>query len=479
MSIKELSKELVEYILNNNPSINNINNKKIELASKYKIKKIPLNSEILPNINKKDVSKVIDSLIVKDARTLSGVNVIAVMSKPSKCPHGKCIYCPGGVDQNVPQSYTGFEPATMRAIANNFDPGKQVKNRIQQLEYVCHDVSKIELIIMCGTFNTQSLDYQKEFVKNIYDALSNKKSKTFEQSKDNVEKSYYRPIGLTIETRPDACTKKDIENLLNLGATRVEIGVQSLSDTIYKKTNRGHTLKDVANATQLLKDSGFKVLYHIMPGLFSNPQKDNKMFSKLFTSDSYKPDMLKIYPALVLPNTILFDLWKKGKFEPYNDNDLFEFLKEFYPKVPYWNRVMRIQRDIPITRVSDGPNLSNAREIVLDYCNKNNIKLKEIRARQLGFVKSKENKHQIFIEKYKASKGIEYFISYESINRDQIVGFLRLRLPHKPFLKYLKNSALVRELHVYGKIVKVNEKSKSLDQGQHKGIGKLLLQKAE
>ncbi len=481
MTMKKLSKELIKYILINNPDINAINNMKISLAAKYGIKKIPLNSEILPFVNKKDIKKISKALVVKDTRTLSGVNVIAVMNKPSKCPHGKCIYCPGGIEQNVPQSYTGFEPATMRAIANGFDPSKQVINRIQQLENVGHDVSKIELIIMGGTFNAQPLIYQKKFVKDIYDALSNKQSKTLEQAKSNVETSYYRPIGLTIETRPDICSKKDVENLLNLGTTRVELGVQSISDAIYKKTNRGHSLKDVQEATQLLKDSGLKVLYHIMPGLFSTPKKDNLMFGKLFTDEAYKPDMLKIYPALVMPNTILFDMWKNGKFDPYDDEKLFDFLKEFYPKVPYWNRIMRIQRDIPINRVSQGPRKSNVREIILDYCEKNKIKLKEIRARQLGFVKSKSeiNDYKIFVEKYRASKGTEYFISYESSNRDQIVGFVRLRFPYKPFLAYLKNAALVRELHVYGKIVRVNEKSNSLEQGQHQGIGKLLLKEAE
>jgi len=204
-----------------------------------------------------------------------------------------------------------------------------------------------------------------------------------------------------------------------------------------------------------------------------------KMFSKLFTDEKYKPDMLKIYPALVMPNTKLYSLWKQNKFKPYNDKDLFDFLIRFYPKVPYWNRIMRIQRDIPITRISDGPKLSNMREQVLNYCTKNNVKLKEIRSRQLGFTKSKIDKYKVFIENYKASKGIEYFISYESENRDQILGFLRLRFPHKPFIKEIKESALVRELHVYGRIVPVNKKSQNIGQGQHQGIGKLLLKNAE
>ncbi len=476
-SIKKLSKELVLQVKDKDSNRFDINNAKMILAKKYDLKQTPLNSEILENLNKKEKEILLPFLTVKDARVLSGVNVLAVMSKPSKCPHGKCIYCPGGIEENVPQSYTGFEPATMRAIANSFDAKKQVKNRIAQLESIGHDVSKIELIIMGGTFNSTPKKYQKEFVKDIYDTLSDKKSKTFNDAKLNVENSYYRPVGLTIETRPDICSEKDIINLLDLGATRIELGVQTLSDKIYLKVNRGHKVKDVIKATQLLKDSGLKVLYHIMPGLFSTPKKDVKMFSELFTKEDYMPDMLKIYPALVLPNTILFDMWKQNKFQTYDDEKLFEFLKEFYPKIPYWNRVMRVQRDIPITKVSDGPKKSNVKEMIFSYFEKNKIEIKEIRSRQLGFRKSNCKEYDIFIEEYKASKGKEFFISYETKNRDQILGFIRLRFPYKPFIKEIKNSALVRELHVYGKLVKVNETSNIM--GQHQGIGKMLLAKAE
>lgn len=475
-SLNKLSRELLELISTKNSRFD-INNAKMTLAKKYGLKQTPLNSEILNSLTDSEKEKLLPFLTVKDARVLSGVNVIAVMSKPSKCPHGKCIFCPGGLDQNIPQSYTGFEPATMRAILNKFDPKKQVKNRISQLESIGHDVSKIELIIMGGTFNSTPKKYQKDFVKGIYDTLSNKKSKSFKDSKLNVEKSFYRPVGLTIETRPDICSKEDIINLLDLGATRIELGVQTLSNKIYLKVNRGHKLKDVITATQLLKDSGLKVLYHIMPGLFSSPKKDLKMFLKLFSDERFRPDMLKIYPALVMPGTKLYSMWENNEFEAYDDKKLFDFLKDFYPNIPYWNRVMRIQRDIPIDKVGAGPKKSNVREMIFSYFEKNKIELKEIRARQLGFKKSDCKEYDIFIEEYVASKGKEFFISYETKNRDQILGFIRLRFPYKPFIKELKNSALVRELHVYGKLVPINKNSQSI--GQHKGIGKMLLAKAE
>lgn len=478
MSLELFSKELIEYILLNNPKLLSLNNMKIVLARKYSLNKIPLNSEILKFTNSENQNIIRKKLSVKDVRSKSGVSVVAVMSKPEKCPHGKCIYCPGGIEQNVPQSYTGAEPATMRAIANNFDSYLQVKNRIKQLESVGHDVSKVELIIMGGTFNASDKKYQENFVKRIYDALNNKDANNLEEAKQLSEKSKYRPIGLTIETRPDLAKEKEIKELLNFGCTRVELGVQTLSDRIYAKVNRGHTLNDVVEATQLLKDSGFKVLYHIMPGLFNTLTQDKKMFKRLFLDPRFRPDMLKIYPCLVLPNTKLFDLWKLGKFKPYLDEDLFNFLKDFYPKIPYWVRLMRVQRDIPITKVSEGPKISNMREVVLDYLQKHKIKLKEIRARQIGIVETSEKNYDFFVEKYKASKGTEFFISYESKNREQIVGFIRMRFPYKPFIENLKyKTAIIRELHVYGSVVAVDVKATVM--GQHTGIGKTLLRKAE
>lgn len=478
MSLKSFSKELAEYILEQKPNPVSLNNRKIILAGKHNLKQIPLNSEVLKNIPGEFLQTVKKFLVVKDIRSKSGVSVIAVMSKPAKCPHGKCTYCPGGLEQGVPQSYTGAEPATMRAIANKYNPYKQVQNRIKQLESVGHDVSKIELIIMGGTFNSMPEKYQINFIRRIYDALNQQNSKTLEQAKKLAEVSKYRLIGLTIETRPDLCTKRHIKKLLDFGTTRVELGVQTLSDKIYKKVCRGHTVKEVIETTERLKDSGLKVLYHIMPGLFSTVEEDKKMFLRLFSENSFRPDMLKIYPCLVLPDTELFKLWKSGKFKPYSDEDFFEFLKTFYSSLPYWVRVMRIQRDIPLTKISEGPKIANMREVVLDYCAKQNIALKEIRARQIGIAKTMTTEYDIFVEKYKASKGVEYFISYESKNREQIVGFIRLRFPYKPFITNLKdNTAIIRELHVYGSVVPVNTKSTNM--GQHRGIGSKLLKKAE
>jgi elongator complex protein 3 len=478
LTVRKYSLELADYILESEPSEKELNTKKITLCKKYSLDKLPLNSTILENLPEDYAKKLKKYLKIKAVRGLAGVNVVAVMSKPWPCPHGKCDYCPGGVEFDVPQSYTGIEPAAMRAIRNNFDPKKQVTNRINQLELVGHDVSKIEMIIMGGTFNSMPSEYQRSFVKNIYDAVANTNSKDLEEAKKIAETSKRRVVGLTVETRPDWCKEENIKNMLELGTTRLELGVQSLDSDILEKVNRGHSVKETIKATQLLKDSALKVLYHIMPGLYSNVDEDIKMYSKLFDNDEYKPDMLKIYPTLIIKNTKFYDLWKAGNYQPYTNEDLEKFLLNFLPKVPYWVRIMRVQRDIPSSNIIAGPNKSNMRDIVITKLKKRDEKIKEIRFREVGFNTKKAIKeYDIFVEEYKASKGREFFISYETKDREVLFGFIRLRFPYAPFIDEIKESALVRELHVYGQVVPIGIKSHII--GQHQGIGTKLLAKAE
>ena len=477
---KKYSLELISF-LKSNPAISQLklNSVKMQLCKKHMLKQLPLNSETLGYCNKKDQNKIKHLLQIKNVRLNAGVNVIAVMSPPKKCPHGRCIFCPGGVDENLPQSYTGYEPAAMRAKQNSYDSYKQTKNRLEQLKNVGHDISKLEIIVMGGTFPSYDFSFQKKFMKGVFDGVSfdEKKSKTFEIAKKKMEIYKYRPIGVTFETRPDSANKEQIKNMLYFGGTRVELGVQSLNDQVLKINNRKHTVKDVISATQNLKDSGFKVLYHIMPGLYKNKfSQDVKDFKKLF-SEPFSSDMLKIYPCLVIKGTKLYDLWKKGAYKPYTNSQLEKYLSKTYYEIPYWVRLMRIQRDIPSTKIEAGPTKSNFRDIILKKLDLN--KIKEIRAREVGKKGPPKTQNvKYFIEKYKASKGTEYFISAEDPNRETLFGFVRLRFPYKPFIETLKDSAIIRELHVYGNMTPVGQENKSAF-GQHKGFGKTLLNMAE
>ena len=281
----------------------------------------------------------------KPTKTLAGVTPIAVMMKPMKCKHGTCIYCPS---LNVPQSYTPKSPAVLRAEMFGYDAFKQVKSRLKAFEIMQHPTDKIELIIMGGTFLSYPLDYQTLFVKRCYDALNGKIAKDLEHTKKVNETTKHRCVALCIETRPDVCGKKEIRRLLEFGATRVELGVQAIDNRIYRKVNRGHTIRDVVNATQLLKDSGFKVGYHIMPSLpGSSIRHDLEMFKQLFSDERFKPEQLKIYPCQVIKGSNLEKWFYAGGYKPYSEEEIADLVVRMLKEVPEYCRVMRVMREIP------------------------------------------------------------------------------------------------------------------------------------
>ena len=245
------------------------------------------------------------------------------MTKPQPCPQPQpCAYCPGGPTQNTPQSYTGHEPAAMRGKQNKYNPYKQVKSRIEQLTAIGHHVDKIELIIMGGTFPAAPQKYQTWFIKRALDAITNKTSTNLEQAKTNAETSKIRNVGITVETRPDYCKKEHVDAMLNMGVTRVEIGVQNPSDEIYRIVGRTHLVADVIEATRVAKDAGLKIVYHMMPGIpGSNPAKDLDAFNRVFSDPAFKPDMIKIYPCLVIAGTKTHDWYCKGVYKPYSTEE--------------------------------------------------------------------------------------------------------------------------------------------------------------
>jgi elongator complex protein 3 len=257
---------------------------KMQIASKFKLQKIPSNSQIIKQLKPEERKKLISILRRKTVRTISGVTVIAVMSKPSPCPKtAPCAYCPGGPSIGVPQSYTGHEPAAMRGLQNRFSPFRQVTTRIKQLESIGHKIDKVELIIMGGTFPSTSIKYQERFTQRCLDAITKQKSQSLEEAKRNAEASQTRNVGITVETRPDWAKQLHVDHMLFLGVTRVELGVQNIYDDIYVLVNREHSVEDVIEATRVLKDSGLKVAYHMMPGLIgSNFQRDIEAFQRIF-----------------------------------------------------------------------------------------------------------------------------------------------------------------------------------------------------
>ncbi|MCS7121588.1 MAG: tRNA uridine(34) 5-carboxymethylaminomethyl modification radical SAM/GNAT enzyme Elp3 [Archaeoglobaceae archaeon] len=455
---------------------------KRKISKELKLSRFPSNAEILKSAEGTDIyPKLKEILRVKPVRTVSGVAVVSVMSSPANCPHGKCVPCPGGVEFGTPQSYTGLEPAAMRGIQYSFDPFKQVFNRLLELESLGHDVSKVEVIVMGGTFIARDKEYRDSFILNIYNALNIYKkkidlSKSLEEAKSKNEHAFARCVGLTFETRPDYAREEHISEMLFYGGTKVELGVQSIYDDVLEKIERGHRVSETIEATRLLKDFAFKVGYHLMPGLpGSNFEKDLKMFKEIFENENFKPDYLKIYPTLVIKGTKLYEMWKKGEYEPYTTEEVVELIAKAKKFFPEWVRVQRVQRDIPV-KVAIGLEKGNIRQLVKERLKDLGYSCRCIRCREVGHkgVPIEEYKRaELFVRKYKASKGEEYFISFEIPDFDALIGFVRLRFPYKTSIE---NCALIRELHVYGKAVGIGLES---DAFQHRGFGERLLAEAE
>jgi elongator complex protein 3 len=375
----------------------------------------------------------------------------------------------------------------MRGKQNEYDPYLQVKNRIEQLRAIGHDVDKVELIIMGGTFPATPSEYQTWFVQRCLDAITHKDSVDLEEAKRNAETSTIRNAGVTVETRPDWAKIEHVDQMLSMGVTRVELGVQNPKDEIYCIVGRKHTVHDVTEATRIMKDAGLKVVYHMMPGLpGSDLENDLRAFKTIFENSDFKPDMIKIYPCLVLKGTKAYDWYRRGLFTPYTDDEAANLIVEVKKSIPIWIRVMRVQRDIPAQLIEAGVKKSNLRQIVQQKLEEQGLACRCIRCREIGHKmmidKVRLNPEDVKISniRYSASEGTEIFISAEEPKEDILIGYARLRIPsknaHRPEMKNMSCS-IVRELHIYGPLVPVGKHIENA--WQHKGFGGLLLTEAE
>ncbi|MFA6447656.1 MAG: tRNA uridine(34) 5-carboxymethylaminomethyl modification radical SAM/GNAT enzyme Elp3 [Patescibacteria group bacterium] len=455
-------------------------------------------------------------LRVKDIRTDSGVAPITVLTKPFPCP-GRCVYCP--TEERMPKSYLSNEPAAARALSLQFDPYEQVRQRIQALERNGHQANKIELIIKGGTWSAYKQDYREWFITRCFEAANNithpsldslgtpsLKLREGEVSIANGgelwtaqkinETAEYRIIGLTIETRPDWVKPKEVIHLRKLGCTRVELGLQILNDRVLAFTKRGHTVEQAADAIALLKTAGLKADVHILPGQpGASIQDDIDSFALLFGDPRFCPDMIKLYPCVVLPNSELASWTERGEFKPLEGQDLQELLIKMQTMLPRYCRVSRMIRDFPTPSIAFGNKQSNLRELLDAEMKKRGIKCQCLRCREVGHVPGDHtnDKTQIFEERYENAGGTEIFLSVENEDRSAVFGFCRLRLPLTPCpyshrmgegceevlesFPVLNNAAIIRELHTYGTALNINQYNQ--EASQHKGYGRLLMQTAE
>ncbi|KTG27208.1 radical SAM protein [Haloferax profundi] len=492
---------LVERILAGEVDRDDLESAKLDACSEHSSPKVPKNTEILqyaPKDRREEVKEVVRR---KPVRTASGVSPVAIMTSPHMCPHGKCLYCPGGPasEFSSSQSYTGHEPAAARGVQNDYDPYGQVTLRLEQLRHIGHPVDKVELILMGGTMTARSHDYQEWFVKRALEAMNDydlskepapAENESFKPDPEDVEFKYLedviaenetadiRNIGTTFETKPDWCDPEQIDRMLDLGATKVEVGVQTTYERINREMHRGHGVQASIDANRRLRDSAFKVGFHMMPG---QPGMTKEMcledFRQLFENSDWRPDYLKIYPTLIVRDTITYDMWRRGEYEPLNNEEAADIVAEVMGMIPKYTRLQRVQRDIPADFIDAGVWKSNLRQLASQRAEEKGIVPRDIRAREVGMNEADPDLDRVELDvmTYEVAGGTEHFISFEDPVEDLLIGFCRLRFPGNPVRKELQNAALVRELHVYGSEAGIGADG----DWQHKGYGRKLLAHAE
>ncbi len=509
--------EIISKIKNGGLTGSGLHKLKLSLVKKYNLKKIPTDIDIMLHMTAKEHKET--TLLTKPMRSQSGVCPITIMCAPLPCPHGACTYCPDHIKEGIPMSYTGKEPASMRGLRWNWDAYMQTFNRLEQYTVMGHIPQKCEVIINGGTMPSFPLKYQVDFITSMFKALNDfgdmffadgeldidkfkeffmlpgdirdkerqeairdkmlllkSGSTTLKKEQSRNETAFCRCIGLTFETRPDCGLLPHGNLLLSLGATRIELGIQSVYDEVLKVTNRCHTSETSKKSIQVLRDLGFKLNFHIMPGQPDSDkrrisyEKDLQGLKQIFSDPAYRPDMIKIYPCMVMPNTPLYDDYKKGMFSPMSTEQAIRLLHDFLPSVPEYCRVMRVQRDIPTYKTAAGVDKTNLRQLA-------GVKnIRDIRAREVRDQVVDINDVKILVKEYDASGGTEFFISAEDTRQDLLLGFCRMRFPYEFLREEITPScALIRELHVYGFATKLGLDGKT----QHKGWGSLLLRKAE
>ncbi|KAA8567511.1 hypothetical protein EYC84_007987 [Monilinia fructicola] len=426
------------------------------MSKRHKLSNIPPLTAIIAAIPEHYKKYILPKLIAKPIRSASGIAVVAVMCKPHRCPHiaytgNICVYCPGGPDSDFEystQSYTGYEPTSMRAIRARYDPFEQARGRVDQIKSLGHSVDKVEYIIMGGTFMSLSESYRDGFISQLHNALSGYQGNNVDEAVQAGEMSNIKCVGITIETRPDYCLQPHLSAMLRYG--------------MYS----GHTVASVAETFCLAKDAGFKVVSHMMPDLPNvGMERDLDQFREYFENPAFRTDGLKIYPTLVIRGTGLYELWRTGRYKNYTPNALIDIVARILALVPPWTRIYRVQRDIPMPLVTSGVENGNLRELALSRMKDFGTTCRDVR----------------LVKDYTANKGWETFLAYEDPKQDILIGLLRLRKcssthTFRPELTGQPTS-IIRELHVYGSAVPVHARDPR--KFQHQGYGTLLMEEAE
>ncbi len=421
--------------------------------------------------------ELVVALQKKPTRSQAGVAVVTVLTKPFPCP-GKCIFCP--TDVRMPKSYLHDEPGAQRAERHNFDPYAQTLSRIDALSNNGHPVDKIELLILGGTWSSYRRDYQEWFIKRCFDAMNGVDSADLPSAQQTNTTTKRRNVGLVVETRQDHIDADELRWLRYLGVTKVQVGIQSMDEKVLALNARGHDAQATRDAFRLLRLGGFKIHGHWMPNLLgATLESDRVDYNRLWDDPAVRPDELKIYPCMLVENAELHDYWLRGEYQPYEEDALTDLLVDCFVKTPRYARLTRVIRDIPTNNVVEGNKKANLRQIAQLRMEKSGLACQDIRSREIRRDKVTWDELSLRTTTYATDGTQEQFLSYET-DDDRLAGFLRLSLPDQGQdlpLPELADCAMIREVHVYGPVMRIGNSSDG--EAQHMGVGSRLVTEAK
>lgn len=424
----------------------------------------------------------------------------------------------------MPKSYTLDERGSHEGARHDFDPYRQTMARLQSYWAAGHPCEKIELLVLGGTWSSYPEGYQRWFVLRCFEALNDfraqrsgvehatainnpsrigvsdphpdargrynllvrderRTARSFdahwallEAAQEQNETALARCVGLVFETRPDHICSQELQTLRRLGATKIQLGVQSIRDTVLLANQRGHDSSATRRAFALLRQAGFKILIHWMPNLLgSTAQEDMNEYEALFDDEDFRPDEVKIYPCVLDPSAELVTAYEEGRWRPYTGDELDTLLLDALQKTPRYCRIARIMRDLPTHAGASQRGRASRRHELQDKLQMSGEILQDIRARELG-ARCPSGALKLVITEYGVSRGEEVFMEWVD-ESDHIAGFARLFLPHEdamPCCAELEGSALLRELHIYGHASRLGHRDNR--SAQHRGLGRLLIE---
>jgi elongator complex protein 3 len=296
------------------------------------------------------------------------------------------------------------------------------------------------------------------------------------------EQAAHRVVGLVIETRPDTVTAANLGLLRRLGCTKIQMGIQSLNPDILAKNNRNIGLSKIREAFELLRIFGFKIHTHFMLNLYGAGAEADKLdYQRLVTEAAYLPDEVKLYPCVLVAGTKLCAHFASKTWQPYSEEQLLDVLIACTLATPPFVRISRMIRDISAHDIVAGNKKANLRQLVESRIEQSGAAICEMRHREISTDKTDVGFLVMETLGYTTTVSNEYFLQWLTLD-NKIAGFLRLSLPNQSYvaahqfeLPVGPGEAMIREVHVYGKVAGVHKTS---DGAQHLGLGKKLIKAA-